>query len=101
MITIALRDDLEILLRRKVETGEFPTEEAVVEQALECFLIQETSHRRMQTNSPPEIKERRLPGPFLEDDAALPPVDLPRSGRRISCSYRHATARQPSLFPGE
>ena len=37
MITIALRDDLQLLLRRKVETGELPTEEAVVEQALENF----------------------------------------------------------------
>ena len=38
MMNIALTDDLERLLRKKVENGQFPNEEAVVEQALRLFL---------------------------------------------------------------
>ncbi len=41
MMNIALTDDLQHLLRRKVENGQFPNEEAVVEQALRLFLIEE------------------------------------------------------------
>ncbi len=39
MMNIALTDDLERLLRKKVESGQFPNEQAVVEQALRLFLI--------------------------------------------------------------
>jgi len=86
MINIALTDDLQRLLRRKVENGEFPNEEAVVEEALKCFLIQEPSHGRPQTSSLTEILEARLPGPFIEDETALVPVELPRPGREIAGS---------------
>ncbi|MGO8903129.1 MAG: hypothetical protein ACLQU5_33045 [Isosphaeraceae bacterium] len=41
MINIALTDDLQRLLRKKVENGQFPNEQAVVEQALRLFLIEE------------------------------------------------------------
>jgi Arc/MetJ-type ribon-helix-helix transcriptional regulator len=41
MMNIALTDDLQRLLRKKVENGQFPNEEAVVEQALRLFLIEE------------------------------------------------------------
>ncbi len=101
MINIALTDDLQRLLRKKVDNGEFPSEEAVVEEALKCFLIQEPSQGRRQTSSPTEILEERLPGPFIEDQAALAPVELPRPGREIACSYLHDATRQPNLFPGE
>jgi hypothetical protein len=40
-MNIALTDDLQGLLRKKVEDGQFPTEEAVVEAALRHFLIVE------------------------------------------------------------
>ena len=101
MINIALTDDLQQLLRKKVDNGEFPNEEAVVEEALKCFLIQEPSQGRRQTSSPTEILEDRLPGPFIEDQTALAPVELPRSGQEIACSYLHDATRQPNLFPGE
>ena len=101
MITIALRDDLQLLLRRKVETGEFPTEEAVVEQALEYFLFQEPFRGRSHTNTPLEILKERLPGPFLEDDTVTAPAELPRAGREIACTFLHDRTRQPDLFPGE
>ena len=41
MMNIAVADDLQRLLRKKVENGQFPNEEAVVEQALRLFLIEE------------------------------------------------------------
>ena len=41
MMNIALIDDLQRLLKEKVENGQFPNEEAVVEQALRLFLIEE------------------------------------------------------------
>src|SRR5271156_4528102 len=40
-MNIALTDDLQRILRKKVENGQFPNEEAVVEQALRLFLIEE------------------------------------------------------------
>ncbi|MGO9599163.1 MAG: hypothetical protein ACLP7Q_14335 [Isosphaeraceae bacterium] len=43
MINITLTDDLQRLFRKKVDNGEFLNEEAVVEEALKCFLIQEPS----------------------------------------------------------
>ena len=41
MMNIALTDDLQRRLRKKVENGQFPNEEAVVEEALRLFLIEE------------------------------------------------------------
>ena len=101
MMNIALRGDLQRLLRRKVENGEFPNEEAVIEEALRCFLIREPSRGRPPTNSPTIILEARLPGPFIEDETALAPLELARPGREIDCSYLHDTTRQPNPFPGE
>jgi Arc/MetJ-type ribon-helix-helix transcriptional regulator len=41
MLNIALTDDLQRLLRKKVENGQFPNEQAVVEHALRLLLIEE------------------------------------------------------------
>ena len=46
MMNIALTDDLQRLLRKKVENGQFPNEQAVVEQALRLFLIEEPDQGR-------------------------------------------------------
>ena len=56
MMNIALTDDLERLLRKKVENGQFPNEQAVVEQALRLFLIEELDegHPRMSSATEPE-----------------------------------------------
>ena len=101
MINVALTDDLHRLLRNKVENGEFPNEEAVIEEALKCFLVQEPSRGDRQTSAPTEILGERLPGPFIEDQTSLAPVELPRAGREIDCVYLHDVTRQPSLLPGE
>jgi hypothetical protein len=39
VMNIALTDDLHRLVREKVENGQFPSEEAVVEEALRLFLV--------------------------------------------------------------
>ena len=100
-MNIALKDDLQRLLRKRVENGDFPNEEAVVEEALKSFLIQEPSRGPRQAGSPTEVSEVRLPGPFLEDPTAPAPVDLPRHGREIARPSLQDATRQPTLFPGD
>jgi Arc/MetJ-type ribon-helix-helix transcriptional regulator len=100
-MNIALTNDLQQLLRRKVETGQFPDEEAVVHEALRRYLVPEPPEGRPQPGPAAEAPERRLPGPFLEDETALAPAELPRSGREIACAAPHDARRQPTLFPGE
>jgi hypothetical protein len=100
-MNIALKDDLQRLLRKRVENGDFPNEEAVVEEALKFFLIQEPSPGPQQAGSPTEIPEARLPGPFFEDQTAPAPIDLPRPGREVARPSLQGATRQPTLFPGE
>jgi hypothetical protein len=100
-MNIALKDDLQRLLRKRVENGDFPSEEAVVEEALKSFLIQEPSRGPRQAGSPTEILEVRLPGPFIEDLTALAPADLPRHGRQTAGPSLHDATRQPTLLPGD
>jgi Arc/MetJ-type ribon-helix-helix transcriptional regulator len=99
-MNIALTDDLQQLLRNKVDNGQFPNEEAVVKEALKRFLVDEASERASVTNLSAELVEKRVPGPFIEDETALA-VDLPRAGSEIACSYLPREVRQPSIFPGE
>ena len=49
IMNIALTDDLQRLLRRKVENGQFPNEEAVVEEALRLFLVEEPDNGQPPT----------------------------------------------------
>jgi Arc/MetJ-type ribon-helix-helix transcriptional regulator len=98
---IALTDDLERLLKKRVENGQFPNEEAVVKEALTRFLIEEPSRGSPRTRLATEILEERLPGPFIEDPMVLAPMELPRAGREIACSSPRGGTRQPTLFPGE
>jgi hypothetical protein len=100
-MNIALTDDLRVLLRRKVENGQFPNEEAVVTEAVKRFLLEEPSQGSSRTAFRTEVLMERLPGAFLEDEAVLAPLDLPRPGREIACTYRRDATRQPTLFPGE
>lgn len=77
---IALNEDLERLLKKWVENGQFPNEEVVVREALTRFLIEEPSRGGPRTRLATEILEERLPGPFIEDPMVLAPVEL-SSGR--------------------
>ena len=54
MMNIALTDDLQRLLRKRVENGQFPNEEAVVEQALRLFLIEEPDQGQAPMSSATE-----------------------------------------------
>jgi Arc/MetJ-type ribon-helix-helix transcriptional regulator len=54
MINVALTDDLQRLLRKKVENGQFPNEEAVVEQALRLFLVEEPDQEQALMSSATE-----------------------------------------------
>ena len=53
-MNIALTDDLQRLLRKKVENGQFPNEQAVVEQALRLFLIEEPDQGQTPMSSTTE-----------------------------------------------
>src|SRR4051812_6283117 len=99
-MNIALTDDLQQLLRRKVENGQFPDEEAVVREAVRIYLTGE-ARQRPQTDTGARGPGRRTPGPFLADDMVLPPVTLPRSGAEAACSCRDDATRWPDRFPGE
>ncbi|WP_165229295.1 hypothetical protein [Aquisphaera insulae] len=59
-MNIALADDLQRLLRKKVENGQFPNEEAVVEEALRHFLVEQPDQR--QTPSPGTQPEKEDDG---------------------------------------
>jgi Arc/MetJ-type ribon-helix-helix transcriptional regulator len=66
MMNIALTDDLERLLRKKVENGQFPSEQAVVEQALRLFLVEEPDHGqpRMGSATEPENEDDKDARPW-------------------------------------
>jgi Arc/MetJ-type ribon-helix-helix transcriptional regulator len=97
-MNVSLTHDLKDLVRKKVESGQFPSEEAVVNAALRRFLTEESA-------TPPgdatELRGGRLPGPFLEDETVLAPSDLPRPGQVVACTLLRDEARSPDLFPGE
>jgi Arc/MetJ-type ribon-helix-helix transcriptional regulator len=54
MLNIALTDDLQRLLRKMVENGQFPNEQAVVEEALRRFLIEEPDQGQAPKSSATE-----------------------------------------------
>ena len=64
-MNIALTDDLQRLLRKKVEDGQFPNEQAVVERALRLLLIEEPDQGPAPMDSATE--------PEAEDDEAARP----------------------------
>ncbi|MGA2700127.1 MAG: hypothetical protein ABSH35_03385 [Isosphaeraceae bacterium] len=100
-MNVALTDDLERLLRKMVEDGQFPNEEAVVQQALRSFLVEDPAQGSPQKSFATEIQEERLPGPFIVDDTALGAFVLPRDGREVTSSTLLEPMRLPDRFPGE
>ncbi len=100
-MNVALTDDLERLLRKMVEDGQFPNEEAVVQQALRWFLVEDPAQGSPQKSFATEIQEERLPGPFIVDDTALGAFELPRDGREMTGCTLLEPMRLPDRFPGE
>jgi Arc/MetJ-type ribon-helix-helix transcriptional regulator len=100
-MNIVLTDDLQQLLRSKVENGQFPDEESVIKEALMQFLTGGAPQEHPSTSHTLELDEERLPGPFLEDETVLAPADLPRPGRENARTSLHAARREPDCVPGE
>ena len=99
-MNVALTDDLQRLLRKKVEDGQFPIEEAVVQQALRSFLVEDLAEGSPQKSCATESQKERLPGPFIEDDADRGAFELPRDGHAVTSSTLLKPMRMPDLFPG-
>jgi Arc/MetJ-type ribon-helix-helix transcriptional regulator len=59
-MNIAFTNELQQLLRRKVENGQFPNEEAVVREAVRLYLTGEVQERP-QTDTEAQGPERRTP----------------------------------------
>ena len=55
-MNVALTDDLQRLLRKKVEDGQFPNEEAVVQQALRSFLVEDPAEGSPQKSCEPRVR---------------------------------------------
>ena len=99
-MNIALTDDLQRLLRKKVENGQFPDEEAVVCEALRTYLTGEPQVHP-ETSAAVLRQDRGTPGPFIEDEMVLAPMTLPRPGSEVAGPYPVDATRLPDRFPGE
>jgi Arc/MetJ-type ribon-helix-helix transcriptional regulator len=99
-MNISLTDDLQQLLRKRVENGQFPDEEAVVCEALRTYLAVE-AQGYLQIGTAAQRQDRRTPGAFIEDEMVLPPMTLPRPGSEVACSWLVDATRFPDRFPGE
>ena len=79
---VVLPDDLQRALIGKVESGQFPSQEALIEEALRSFLIEETAQEAPVKDRAIRPQPKRLPGPFIEDEGDFGPGDIPRSGQK-------------------
>jgi Arc/MetJ-type ribon-helix-helix transcriptional regulator len=99
---VVLPDDLQRVLISKVDSGQFPSQEAVVEEALRSFLVEGPARDAPGRDRATEPRPERLPSPFILDEWVFGPGDIPRSGgRRVRCRFLHDTTRWPDRFPGE
>ncbi len=99
---VVLSDDLQRALISKVESGEFPSLEALVEAALRWFLIEKPAREASERDRAAEPRPGRLPSPFILDEWTFGPGDIPRSGgRKVGCRFLHGEKRWPDRFPGE
>jgi Arc/MetJ-type ribon-helix-helix transcriptional regulator len=99
---VVLPDDLHRALISRVESGQFPSIEVLIEEALRWFLIErparETAERERATEPQPE----RPPSPFILDAWAFGPGDIPRRpSREIDCVFLRDEKRRPDRYPGE
>jgi Arc/MetJ-type ribon-helix-helix transcriptional regulator len=64
MMNVALTDDLQRLLQRRIDNGEFPNDESVVEAALKRFLVSEPSQGHSQMTSATKSIKKAASGSF-------------------------------------
>ena len=100
-MNVALTADLERLLRKKVEDGQFPDEEAVVQEALRSFLVKDATQTFHRETSVGHTMNERIPGPFLEDDIDIGTFEVPRICPEAASFARLNPVRLPDRFPGE
>jgi Arc/MetJ-type ribon-helix-helix transcriptional regulator len=99
---VALPDDLQRALISKVESGQFPSYAALVEAALRWFLIERPAREAPETDRATEPQPKRLSSPFILDDWAFGPGDIPRSGgQSVGCRFLRGEKRLPDRYPGE
>jgi hypothetical protein len=99
---VVLPDDLQRALISKIESGQFPSKGAVIEQALRSFLIEEPAQEAPEGDHATGPQPERLPGPFILDEWVFGPGDIPRSGgRRVGCRFLHDETRWPDRSLGE
>ena len=100
-MNVALTADLERLLRKKVEDGQFPDEEAVVQEALRSFLVKDEP--RPSTVRPPW--GRPLTNGFQAPSSRMTSILVrsrsPRDLPEAASFARLNPVRWPDRFPGE
>jgi hypothetical protein len=97
-----LPDDLQQALISRVESGQFASQEALIEEALRWFLIEEPTQETPEKDRATEPRPRREPGPFILDEWAFGPGDIPRGpSRTVGCVFLRDKKRWPDRFPGE
>ena len=99
---VVLPDDLQRALISKVESGQFPSKGAVIEKALRSFLIEESVQEAPDGERTTELRPKREPSPFILDEWAYGPGDIPRRpGREVDCVFLRGEKRRPDRYPGE
>ena len=100
--SITLPDELHRALIHKVESGEFPSREAVIAEALRSFLVEEPDREVAVEDRVTGSQPGYSPGPFILDELPYGLGDIPRSGgEKIRCRFLHDATRWPDRFPGE
>jgi hypothetical protein len=99
---ITLSDEIQRLLRSRVESGQFPSQEALIEAALRSFLIEEPAQEVPGKGQAAEPQPKRVPSPFILDEWVFGPGDIPRRpGREVDCVFLRGEKRRPDRYPGE
>lgn len=99
---VVLPDDLQQALISRVESGQFASQEALIEEALRSFLVGKPTRESPQEDRTTEPRLKREPSPFVLDEWAFGSGDIPRRpGREVECVFLRGEKRRPDRYPGE
>lgn len=98
---LVLPEDLRQLLTSKVESGQYPSKNALIEEALRSFLVERPGQEDQEGIEATRSQSTREPSPFIEDEGVFGPGDIPRTGQKIGCRFLDHPTRWPDRFPGE
>ena len=96
---VVLPDDLQRALISKVESGQFPSKGAIIEEALRSFLVEEPAQEAPEKDRAAEPRPERLPGPFIEDERRLRTGGHPSVRARGSVAASFVTQPVAGPFP--